>query len=123
MVKPNGLITKIYFKKELKKELKKFATKKYLDKNFVTKDYLKKQFQEQFQVFRKLINLDIDFKIDALRDELEEKAKLRHNHVLNLLDKILKEIKDSREERITAGKQIIDHEQPIQKVEQTVFPN
>jgi len=119
MVKPNGLVTKTYFKKELKK----FATKKYLDKNFVTKDYLKKQFQEQFQIFRKSINLDIDFKIDALRDELEEKAKLRHNHVLNLLDKILKEIKDSREERIISGKQLANHEDRINNLEQTVLSN
>jgi len=98
MAQNNNLVTKDYFKRELKRELKNFEA-----------------------TFRKSINLDLDFKIQELRNEIKTDAQKRQSEIFDKLDDFLKEIRDSREERETAGKQIADHETRIVGLEETVF--
>jgi len=116
----NNLVTKDFFKNEMKS----FVTKDFFKnemRKFVTKDFFKNEIKRFEKIFRQSIGLDIDLKIRESEERVEEKAQKRQSQLLNKLDDFLKEVRDSREERVTAGKQLSDHEQRLEKLEDTVF--
>lgn len=115
------VVTKGFFRKELKKALKGYATKNDLEKfatkkdleRFVTKDEFKKEFQIQ--------NILINEKFEELKNEIEDKAVARHNEIFKLVDGLAGEVKDNRVFRTIVGHQISQNSQRIEKLEKKVF--
>lgn len=112
-------VTHSYFNKALKEKIRGalIGFEKKINKKYVNQKYLEKQ----FQLFRKLIEVDILAHIQEEKQKTDDQARQRHSELLNILDEVLKEIRDSREERVVTGKHIADHETRLTHLEATVF--
>ncbi len=77
-------------------------TKEYFDKKFVTKEYFDKQFKKLDKKFvtKKYLDKTLDKKLDQKLDEkLQNYAtKDQFNEVINILDKVMGELKAIRQE-------------------------
>ncbi len=68
-------------------------------------------------------SLSAEIKITAqeTKEDLKKEMSKNTSKILNTFDKFLKEIVDSREERIVVSEKLSNHEDRIEKVEKHVF--
>ena len=104
-------VTKIYFKKELKKELTRFATKKDLE---VTEKSLKSD-----------IRLSILMSEDRMELKMEQKLTKFRDSIITAIDPLLSELEERKRDREIAAdqtselkSQVEDPEGRIQTLEQ-----
>ena len=93
-----------------KKSPNEYITKKYLD--------------ERFSVFAQSIRRETQFIVDTAIEKLERKIQQANDKLFNMLDKIVKELEEMREDRIIGDhqtkqvrEQVDNHEKRIKRLE------
>lgn len=105
------LVTKGFFRKELKQELKRFATKAELKqelKRFSTKDDLNS------------LEVRIDIKIDQLKLEIDDNARGYRDDVLTKLDEVMGELQTMREENTVGSHQLSNLKDQVENHEERI---
>ncbi len=94
-----------------KKSSDEYITKKYLD--------------ERFDAFAQGIRKEVEFSGETLYEKIERKIQQTNDRLYNMLDKIVKELEDMREDRILGDhqakqvrQQVDNHEKRIKRLEQ-----
>ena len=127
----NNLVTKPFFKKELKREFGVFEERfeKRMEKKFVTKDYFKKELKKELKKFAtkedlSSLEMRVALKFDNFAGRIDENAQKYRDQILNSNDKLVKELQEMREENTIGSHQIRelngqvdDHEKRIGKLE------
>lgn len=100
-----------------KKDLKQTeqAIRKDLDQAV---DTLRTETKKTEQILREEIKLSAK----ETKEEMGEEMRQNTNKILNTFDEYLKEVVDSREERVIVAGKIYEHEARIEELENQVFP-
>jgi len=123
----NNLVTKPFFKKELKREFGVFEERfeKRMEKKFVTKDYFKTELNDTIDRLLQGIRREITFAMETVTERLERRMQEINNKNFTKLDSISKELEGIREDKILGDyqsselkKQVDNHEKRISKIEQ-----
>lgn len=107
------IVTKGFFQKELKKELK--SSEKKLNKNF----------DDRFTIAERVLKEEIRITIEEAEERLGEKLSQATDKILTHIDPFVKEVRDSFEERAVLANQISelrdrvdDHDEQIKQLKQ-----
>lgn len=95
----NNLLTKDFFKSELKKEFGVFE--KQLDKKFVKKDFFERSIDNLLQDIRR----EITFSTEVVMERVETRLTKHTSLILTAIDPLLKELETRREDREIAASQ------------------
>ncbi len=92
--------------------------------NLVTKAFFKRELKQELDQELRIFEIRIDIKLDDLRREIDDNAKKYRDEILTALDPTVKELKDAHEERTIVAHQVAevrdsvdDHEQRITRLE------
>ena len=99
-------------KKNLKGEIKKLDTKI---------DGVEKRLDAKIDGVERSLRAEIKITAQETKEDLKKEMSKNTSKILNTFDKFLKEIVDSREERIVVSEKLSNHEDRIEKVEKHVF--
>lgn len=122
----NNLVTKPFFKKELKREFGVFEERfeKRMEKKFVTKDYFKTELNDTIDRLLQGIRREITFSAEVVTEKLERRLTKHTNLILTTIYPLLKELETRRQDREIASDQSIkvekkldNHEKRIGKLE------
>jgi hypothetical protein len=103
------LVTKTILKKELKKELKKFETR------------FEKKIDHKIEITEKVLRAEIRITAEETKKDIKEEIGGKIDKLYSHVDHFLKEIKDSRAERIVIGHQLKNHDNRIGKLEKEMI--
>ncbi len=84
-------------------------------------DGVEKRLDAKIDGVEKSLEAKIEITAQETRQDFKQEMSKNTSKILNTFDKFLKEILDSRQERILVSEKLSDHEDRIERVEKHVF--
>lgn len=99
---------------------------KNLKDDYITKKYFDEKLNERFDAFAEGIRKEMQFTVDTAIEKLERKMQQTNDRLFNILDKIVKELEEIREDKVIGihqtkklQGQVDNHDKRIKRLEQT----